>query len=205
MTILERVYGERPRFSYFFGTSQGGREALTVAQRYPADYDGIAANVPIVGFSSLMLAPELIRIQEKPLANWVTRAKVSAIRSEFMRQCDKLDGLVDGVINNYMACRAVFDITQGASNRHPWAAKRCPDNIDPNPADTRDKACRTDGQIATLQLVYSHYPFATPLANGVKSFGMWVPNTDPSGSGLIGDVRFRGQQGADEHRGVRHD
>ena len=88
MVLIERVYGERPRYNYFTGTSQGGREALTVAQRYPADYDGIIANVPIVNFSSLMLAPELIRIQEKPLANWVTRAKVNAIRGEFMRQCD---------------------------------------------------------------------------------------------------------------------
>ena len=35
-----------------------------------------------------MLAPELIRIQEKPSANWVTPAKVDAIRGEFMRQCD---------------------------------------------------------------------------------------------------------------------
>ena len=114
MLIVQRVYGERPRFNYFTGTSQGGREALTVAQRYPADYDGIIANVPIVSFSSLMLAPELIRIQEKPPANWVTRAKVNAIRAEFMRQCDGLDGLTDGVINNYMACRAIFDVTQGA-------------------------------------------------------------------------------------------
>ena len=57
MVIMQRVYGERPRFNYFTGTSQGGREALTVAQRYPADYDGIIANVPIVSFSSLMLAP----------------------------------------------------------------------------------------------------------------------------------------------------
>ena len=55
MVLIERVYGARPRFTYYIGTSQGGREALTVAQRYPADYDGIAANVPIVGFSSLML------------------------------------------------------------------------------------------------------------------------------------------------------
>ena len=39
--------GERPRFNYYIGTSQGGREALTVANRYPADY-GVAANVPIV-------------------------------------------------------------------------------------------------------------------------------------------------------------
>ena len=116
-----------------------------------------------------MLAPELIRIQEKPLANWVTPAKVNAIRGEFMRQCDKLDGLVDGVIENYMACRAIFDVKQGAPNRNPWAAKRCPDNVDPNPQDTSAAACLTDGQIATIEMVYSPYVFATPLANGVIS------------------------------------
>ena len=55
MVIVERGYGARPQFTYYFGTSQGGREALTVAQRYPADYDAIVANVPIVSFSSLML------------------------------------------------------------------------------------------------------------------------------------------------------
>ena len=43
----------------------------------------------------------------------MTPAKVNAIRGEFMRQCDKLDGLVDGIINNYMACRAIFDVTAG--------------------------------------------------------------------------------------------
>ena len=196
MVLIGRAYGERPRFSYFFGNSQGGREALTVAQRYAADYDGISAEVPIVSYSSLMLAPELIRIREKPLANWVTPAKVNAIRGEFMRQCDKRDGLADGVINNYMACRAVFDVKQGAPNRRPWAAKRCPENVDPNPQDTSAGACLTDGQITTLEMVYSPYVFATPLANGVKSFGMWFPNTDPSGSGLIAQTRFRGQEGA---------
>ena len=48
-------------------------------------------------------------------------------------------------------------------------------------------------------MVYSPYVFATPLANGVKSFGMWVPNTDPSGSGLIANTRYRGQEGAAEN------
>ena len=196
MVVIERAYHQKPRLNYFVGTSQGGREALTVAQRYPADYDGVAANVPIVSFSSLMLAPELIRIQEKPLANWVTRAKVNAIRGEFMRQCDALDGLLDGVINNYMACRARFDVSQGSPGRDPWEAKRCPNNVDPNPADTSAAACLTDGQVATLKMVYSRYRFATPLANGVRTFGMWVPNTDPSGSGLIVDTRFNGQEGA---------
>ncbi len=83
-----------------------------MAERYPKDYDGIAANVPIVGFSSLMLArthPD----SGEAAANWVPPAKVNAIRGEFMRQCDKLDGLVDGVINNYMACREIFDVKQG--------------------------------------------------------------------------------------------
>ena len=67
------------------------------------------------------------------------------------------------------------------------------------PADTSANACLTDGQIATLNFVYSRYLFATPLANGVKTFGMWVPNTDPSGSGLIVPSRYRGQEGVGEN------
>jgi len=196
MTIIQRMYSERPKFNYYIGTSQGGREALTVAQRYAKDYNGIIANVPIVSFSSLMMGPEWIRIQEKPLANYVTTFKVEAIRNEFMRQCDGLDGLVDGIVNNYVACRAIFDVKEGSSGRHPWASKRCPGNVDPNPSDGSAAACLTDGQISTLEFVYTRYAFAAPLANGVRTFGMWLPNTEPSGSGLISDVRFNGQEGA---------
>lgn len=196
MVIMERVYGERPRFNYYIGGSQGGREALTVAQRYPADYDGIIADVPIVGFSSLMLAPELIRIQEKPAANWVPTAKTAAIRQEFIRQADKLDGIEDGVINNYMAARALFDMSQGDPKRNPWAALRGPGGRDPDPADTSANAKLSDGQIETLKFIYTPYKFATPLANGTTTFGMWMPTTDPSGSGLLVNARFRGQEGA---------
>jgi feruloyl esterase len=63
MVIVERMYGERPRFNYYIGNSQGGREALTVAQRYSADYDGILATVPVVSLSSLQLAPVRIRLK----------------------------------------------------------------------------------------------------------------------------------------------
>jgi feruloyl esterase len=143
-----------------------------------------------------MLAPELIRIQERPIGNWVTAAKVNAIRGEFMRQCDGLDGLTDGVINNYLACREIFDTSDSPSDESPWAAKRCPGNADPNPEDTSPGACLTDGQISTLEFVYSPYAFASPLAHGVDTFGMWAPNTDPSGSGLIANTRFLGQEDA---------
>lgn len=196
MVIIERVYGERPRFNYYIGGSQGGREALTVAQRYPADYDGIIADVPIIGFSSLMLAPELIRIQEKPAANWVPTAKTAAIRAEFIRQADKLDGLEDGVINNYVAARALFDMSQGDPRRNPWAALRGPGGQDPDPSDSSENAKLSDGQIETLKFIYTPYRFATPLVNGTRTFGMWMPNTDPSGSGLLVNARFRGQEGA---------
>ena len=196
MVIVERLYGRKPQVNYYIGTSQGGREALTVAQRYPDDYDGIVANVPIVNFSSLMLAPELIRIQEKPQNQWVTRQKIEAIRAEFMRQCDHRDGVVDGIINNYQECRRIFDVSTPPAGRRPWTARRCPDNVDPDPADASSRACLTDGQIATLEFVYRRYPFSAPLANRVGSFGMWLPNTDPGGSGLILDRRFQGQEGA---------
>jgi hypothetical protein len=77
--LIERAYGERPAFNYYVGGSQGGREGLTVAQRYPDDYDGVLATVPIVGFSSLMLAPALSRIQERSLAAWVPPTKGRAL------------------------------------------------------------------------------------------------------------------------------
>lgn len=200
LVLIERMYGARPTFNYFIGSSQGGREALTVAQRYPQDYDGVAANVPIVGFSSLMLARALNRIQEIPLDHWVTNAKVNAIRGEFMRQCDKLDGLADGIINNYMACREIFDVKQGQQGRHPWAARRCPDNKDPNPADTSANACLSDGQIATLEWVYGRYAVSS-LANGKTTFGMWLPNTDVSGGSIIANTRVLGQEGAGANAG----
>ena len=155
MVIIERVYGEKPAFNYYIGNSQGGREGLTVAQRYQDDYDGIISNVPIVNFSSLMLAPELIRIQEKALANWVTPAKVNAIKAEFMKQCDGLDGLMDGIISNYNAARAIFNVNDGIGPADPWAALRAPNGVDPDPSNTSVSAKLTDGQIKTLELSYS--------------------------------------------------
>ena len=199
MVIMERIYGKRPVYNYYVGTSHGGREALTVAQRYPKDYNGIIANVPIVNFSSLMAAPEWIRIQEKPLKNWVTPAKTNAIRAEFLRQSDALDGLADGIVFNYMAARAIFNVNDGVGPKDPWAALRAPNDVDPDPNDKSEAAKLTDGQIKTMELSYSNYKFATPLANGVKSFGMWLPTIEPDGFGMIAGQRFKGQEGAPEN------
>jgi feruloyl esterase len=68
--------------------------------------------------------------------------------------------------------------------------------VDPDPANTTETACLTSGQIETLEFIYTPYPFATPLAHGVTSFGMWLPTMDPGGSGLLIPARYRGQEGA---------
>ena len=194
--LQQRAYGGVPVYRYWFGGSQGGREGLTMAQRYPNDFEGIAVTVPVLSFSNLSLSRAAQRIQEIPLDNWVTQAKRTAISTEFMRQCDGLDGLLDGVINNYMGCRKVFDVKQHPPGYNPWSAKRCPDGADPNPSDTSAAACFTDGQIETLKFTYTPYLFATPLVNGTTSFGMYMPGTDPGGNGIIVPARYRGQQGA---------
>jgi len=177
MVLIERAYGEGPAFNYYVGGSQGGREGLAVAQRYPADYDGVLSTVPIVGLSTLMLSPTLTRIQEKPLENWVQPAKGNAILAEFMRRCDDLDGRVDGIINNYIDCRAIFNVNDGIGESDPWAAKRCENDVDPNPEDASQAACLTSGQIETLELVFSNFEPDADLANGRTNFGMSAPTS----------------------------
>ncbi len=202
--LIQRMYGEAPRYRYFVGTSPGGREGLTVAQRYPRDYHGVAANVPVIALSGLMQAPEAIRRQELARAKHVPQAKGKAIAAEFMRQCDDLDGLADGVINNYMACRMIFNVHDGKGPSAPWAARRCLDGRDPDPADATEKACLSDGQIETLQLIFSNRPYPARRAYRSKSFGMWTPTTEvivgglppATGNALLTDIRYQGQEGA---------
>jgi feruloyl esterase len=202
--LITRMYGEAPRFRYFVGSSQGGREGLTVAQRYPRDYHGVAANVPVVALSGLMQAPAAIRRQEMSLAKRVPQAKGKAIAAEFMRQCDGLDGLDDGLINHYMACREIFNVKDSKGPAAPWAARRCPDGRDPDPANATEQACLTDGQIETLQFIFSNQTYLAKRAHDTKSFGMWVPTTEvivgglppASGNALLSDIRYLGQEGA---------
>lgn len=212
LVLIERAYGKRPAFNYYVGGSQGGREGLTVAQRYPDDYDGVLATVPIVGFSTLMLAPTLTRIQERALSSWVPPTKGRALLAEFMRQCDGLDARVDGVINNYVDCRALFDVNDGGRERDPWARLHCPNDVDPNPQDASERACLTSAQIETVSFVFSQYPAGVKLAHDRTTFGMWAPTTAVVGGafgpppgpgrrgappgGLFVAQRYRGQEGA---------
>jgi pimeloyl-ACP methyl ester carboxylesterase len=200
--LIEAAYGAKPEYNYYVGGSQGGREGLTMAQRYPADYDGVMSSVPIVGLSTLMVAPALIRIQEKPLENWVSASMGPLLLKEIMRQCDALDGLNDGVINNYVDCRAQFNVNDGKGDDDPWAALRCP--------GAANASCLTAAQIETLGFIFSTYEPGVALPNGRTTFGMWAPTTAIGSEGpsfgnmpmappgaLLMSRRYAGQEGAE--------
>lgn len=192
MIVINRMYGEKPRFKYYTGSSQGGREAVTVAQRYPDDFDGISSNVAIVGFGTLFLSPPLNLIQQNAFSRYVPRVKGVAIVTEIIRQCDKLDGLADGVISNYVGCRDIFDVTRGAPGRDPWLAKRCVGGIDNDPANATATACLTDGQVETLNFFLKPYRYTTPMSNGVEAFGQYLPG--PGVASLLASSRYIGQE-----------
>jgi feruloyl esterase len=56
VSLMQRRYGEAPKKLYFFGSSEGGREGITMAQRYPADFDGIFSRVPVINWVALQVA-----------------------------------------------------------------------------------------------------------------------------------------------------
>jgi S-formylglutathione hydrolase FrmB len=158
--VLRTLYNRKPKVSYFMGQSQGGREALEVAQRYPRDYDGVVATSPLIGYTAHVIHKTLLATVQKG-AGWIPSTKLVAISGEVLRQCDMLDGIADGVVSHYLGCTALFDPRKVS---HPWAAIRCPAG-----ADTAS-SCLSDAQIATVNQMHAPTSFAFPLANGWTEF-----------------------------------
>jgi hypothetical protein len=48
--FIRALHGSEPKFSYFNACSNGGRQGLMEAERYPSDYDGIMAGAPATTF-----------------------------------------------------------------------------------------------------------------------------------------------------------
>ncbi|HZL56603.1 MAG TPA: tannase/feruloyl esterase family alpha/beta hydrolase [Bryobacteraceae bacterium] len=133
--VIQAFYGNAPKRSYFSSCSNGGRQALMEAQRYPADYDGIVAGAPANNWTHLLSAAASgARATLAEPAGYISAAKLPAIEAAALAQCDALDGVKDGVIENPLACH--FDPS----------VLRC------KGAET--DACLTVPQLSALQSVY---------------------------------------------------
>jgi len=105
-SIIGAYYGSGPKLAYWNGCSTGGRQALTEAQRYPADYDGILAGAPAINASHLQGAQVWsAQAVHKDEASYIPPSKYPAIHHAVLQQCDALDGVKDGVLENPTQCK----------------------------------------------------------------------------------------------------
>ncbi|HLH33336.1 MAG TPA: tannase/feruloyl esterase family alpha/beta hydrolase [Alloacidobacterium sp.] len=101
--IIKAFYGEDAKRSYFASCSNGGRQALMEAQRYPADYDGIIAGAPANAWVP-MLTGGLKFLQATDGPGYIPASKVPAIDKAVLAACDAQDGVTDGVLNDPRQC-----------------------------------------------------------------------------------------------------
>jgi hypothetical protein len=151
-------YGRSPTKSYYAGGSEGGREAMTMAQRYPNDYDAIFALDPVMNFTALQTAGNQAGGANQVGAAWLG-TKINLVHATVLGACDALDGIADGVVSNYRGCKTPADAA--------LAAIVCPGGGDTGPS------CLSTAQLAAVNALHAGYLFTFPLANGITSYAGW--------------------------------
>ncbi|GAA4569047.1 tannase/feruloyl esterase family alpha/beta hydrolase [Planotetraspora kaengkrachanensis] len=103
--LVKRFYGTASFYSYFNGCSTGGRQGLMEAQRYPTDFDGIAAGSPAVNWTKVHPAQFWGQLQMMLAGNAVPQCKLAAATQAAITSCDPRDGVTDGIIGDWKGCR----------------------------------------------------------------------------------------------------
>jgi feruloyl esterase len=104
--LITAFYGSGPRLSYWYGCSNGGRQGLMEALRFPSDYDGIIAGAPVNDRThQLVWEIWIAQAVHHEAASLIPAEKYPAIHRAAMTACDALDGLRDGIIDDPRACR----------------------------------------------------------------------------------------------------
>jgi hypothetical protein len=110
--IVKQFYGKQHGKSYYLSCSQGGRQGIASATKFPTDFDGIVAGAPALDFNSLVsYRASFFPITGPEGAADFIKPEVwsKLIHNEVLRQCDHLDGVLDGIIEYPDLCE--FDPT----------------------------------------------------------------------------------------------
>lgn len=163
--ILKRHYGTGAKYSYFVGCSNGGRQGMVAAARYPELFDGIVAGNP--GFDLPKAAvqhawdvQQFLAVGAGSIAGAFSVADMRLVASRIVERCDALDGLSDGMIDNLPACQKAFDLSE----------LTCP--------GAKDATCLAPAQVSALAKIfdgprnsagrqlYSDWPFDAGVGAG---------------------------------------
>ena len=157
--LIRAYYGKAERLSFWSSCHEGGNQALTEAQKYPTDYDGIAAGDPAYYITHLQAASEYITwvsLKDGVKApGYIPPAKYPVIHRAALDACDKLDGVRDNVIEDPTRCH--FD---------PESI-RCPGKAD-------YASCLTGPQVETAKRIYAGPKFS----NGQQIYPGFDPGSE---------------------------
>jgi feruloyl esterase len=135
--IVKAYYCQKALYAYYKGCSQGGRQGMIEAQRYPDDFDGIMAGAPPVYFTKVTMrdvwqAQKVVVLPWSPLE---TNTMMAIVSQAVYQKCDSMDGLVDGIIDDPRQCtfNALTDLPS------------CEDGVTP---------CLTAAQRTAIQKIY---------------------------------------------------
>jgi feruloyl esterase len=170
--IIRSYYDHSASHSYFDSCSNGGRQALMEAERYPADYDGIVAGAP-ANYWTFLTAGFLWNSQALAApGGFIAPAKLPAIQNAVLLACDAQDGVKDGVVDDPTKCHV------------DTAALLC--------KGPETDQCLTQAEISTLQKIYSGphtstgasiFPGFSPGGEtGAAGWGLWVTGVVPGAS-----------------------
>lgn len=138
--LIKAFYGQGPKYSYFMGCSDGGREALVAAERYPNDYDGISAGAPVMLFTLQNTITKMWEIQANTRADGtktLTKARGALLHDAVVAHCDTMSGVKDGQLEDPRTCK--FDPT--------WI--QCKAGV------TDTASCLTAEEVGVAQKLYS--------------------------------------------------
>jgi len=155
--LVRTYYGQSQSKAYYDGCSQGGRQGLILAQRFPADFDGILVGAPALDSVGTMMARAWWT--QGITANPIPASKLSLLAQRVYEKCDAKDGLKDGLIDDPRRC-----------DFHPAQdVPRC--------AEGSDKAdCFTGDQIASLDRIYGDIS-----SQGKRLFPGWPAGAEVAG------------------------
>jgi feruloyl esterase len=194
--LINAYYGSASRRSYFSGCSNGGRQALMEAQRFPTEFDGIIAGAPAadwVGLNAGSLYTSLLNLPKgkHPI---ITPVQASLIHKAVIAQCDALDGLRDGEVADPRVCDFK---AQSLVCRSGQAGAQC---LTQEQADVVDKMYRAvrepksgrlvlPGVLPSSESGWGQVPVPMPPAVGEFRFVVYGdPAWDPYGFDLSRDA-----------------